>query len=76
MPLQRQIVYLGKSDSVLKFQYSEFTNNTVPMISFDFTIDISDGNIASFKGAVFEVIEATSSTLQYKVIRHFPEQTN
>jgi hypothetical protein len=75
MPLQRQIVYLGKSDSVLKFQYSEFTNNTVPIISFDFTIDISDGNIASFKGAVFEVIEATSSTLQYKVIRHFPEQS-
>ena len=40
----------------------------------EFRIDISEGNIGAFKGAVFEVIEATNATITYKVLRHFPEQ--
>ena len=73
--LQRHIEYAGKSRDVLTFIYSEFIGGMARgAFTREFRIDISEGNIGAFKGAVFEVIEATNATITYKVIRHFPEQ--
>lgn len=73
--LQRHIEYVGKSRDVLTFIYSEFIGGMARgAFTREFRIDISEGNIGAFKGAVFEVIEATNATITYKVIRHFPEQ--
>ena len=68
-----EIEYAGKSRDVLTFVYSEF-NPPHPRLSFtrEFRIDLSEGNVGVFKGAVFEVIEATNTTITYKVIRHLP----
>jgi hypothetical protein len=72
--LQRHIEYAGKSRDVLTFVYSEsFHRLARDAFTREFTIDMSEGNVGAFKGAVFEVIEATNSTITYKVIRHFPE---
>jgi|TARA_B110000211_G_C13846274_1_gene450171 hypothetical protein len=37
----------------------------------EFNVDLNDGKVAGFKGAVFEVISADNVQIEYKVIRHF-----
>ena len=72
--LQRHIEYSGKSRDILTFIYSEFIGGMARnAFTREFRIDLSEGNVGAFKGAVFEVIEATNATITYKVIRHFPE---
>lgn len=38
----------------------------------EFSIDLSEDNTGAYKGAVFEIIKSTNSTIEYKVIRNFP----
>jgi hypothetical protein len=69
---QQTIEYAGKSGSTLKFIYSEFKNDFArDAFTREFTIDTDEGNIGAYKGAVFEVIEATNASIRFKVIRHF-----
>ena len=69
---QQTIEYAGKSGSTLKFIYSEFIYGFArDAFTREFTIDTDEGNIGAYKGAVFEVIEATNSSIKFKVIRHF-----
>tara|TARA_B100000886_G_C20345398_1_gene458445 strand:- start:256 stop:369 length:114 start_codon:yes stop_codon:yes gene_type:complete len=37
-------------------------------------MDLNEGNTGAFKGAVFEVLDATNATLKYKMIRNFPQE--
>ena len=69
---QQTIEYAGKSGSTLKFIYSEFNNNlSRDAFTREFTIDLDEGNVGAYKGAIFEVIEATNFSIKFKVIRHF-----
>ncbi len=71
--LQQSIEYSGRIDSALTFIYSEFDEN-IARVAFtrEFTVDLNEGNMGGFKGAVFEVLEATNFEIAYKIIRHFP----
>ena len=72
--LQKSIEYAGRSGDTLTFFYAEFRGGAArSAFTREFTIDLSDGNVGAFKGAVFEVMEATNAAITYKVIRHFPE---
>lgn len=72
--MQKSIEYSGKSGSILTFNYVESCFNcSNQAVAREFSINLNEESIGSYKGAVFEVIEATSSTLKYKVIRHFPK---
>jgi len=65
--------YSGKSGSVLKFTYSEFIEGLArDAFTREFTVDLNEGNTGAYKGAVFEVLEATNANITYKIIRHFP----
>ena len=69
---QQTIEYSGKSDQILKFNYAEFTNGFArEAFSREFQVDLSEGNIAAYKGAIIEIIEATNVQIKYKVIRNF-----
>lgn len=69
---QQTIEYAGKSGTTLKFIYTEFINDFArDAFTREFTIDLEEGNIGAYKGAVFEVIDATNSSITYKVKRHF-----
>ena len=69
---QQTIEYAGKSGKNLKFIYSEFKHNFArDAFTREFTIDLNEGNIGAYKGAIFEVIKATNSSITYKVKRHF-----
>jgi hypothetical protein len=69
---QRTIEYLGRNGRLLKFLYSEFRDNAARVaFTREFQLDLNEGSIGAFKGAVFEVIEATNSVITYKVVRNF-----
>ncbi|MDB4631616.1 hypothetical protein OAF61_03955 [Pseudomonadales bacterium] len=69
---QRSIEYVGKQGNVLRFLYSETADGFAREAwSRDFQIDLDEGNIGAFKGAVFEVLKATNATIEYRVIRSF-----
>jgi|TARA_B110000908_G_scaffold86105_1_gene102896 hypothetical protein len=70
--LQQSIEYSGKSGSVLTFTYSEYKDKMArDAFTREFNVDLNDGKVAGFKGAVFEVISADNVQIEYKVIRHF-----
>ena len=78
--LQRQIEYVGKEGSVLNFLYTESFRGSLdqpgyfarPASSRSFIVDLSEGKVGGFKGALFEVINATNAQITYKMLRHFP----
>jgi hypothetical protein len=72
--LQKQIEYLGRSGSTLAFVYSESKGGYAKDVVFnrEFSVDLNEGNIGGFKGAIFEVLEATNFEIAYKIKRHFP----
>ena len=71
--LQRSIEYAGIQGNLVKFIYSEFKGGMArDAFTREFTIDLTGGNVGAYKGAVFEVIKATNSTITYKVVRNFP----
>ena len=73
---QQPIEYLGKSKNILKFAYSEYSDDLArPSFFREFTVDLDEGKTVAFKGAVWEVIEATNAALTYKVVRYFPSRT-
>ena len=70
----KTIEYSGKKGNLLKFIYSEYEGELAQnAFTREFEIDLSEGNIGAYKGAVFEVQEATNASIKYKVIRHFAE---
>jgi|TARA_B110000091_G_C13718812_1_gene433848 hypothetical protein len=75
--IQQSIEYAGRSGNTLTFIYAEFRGGMARSgFNREFSIDLSNGNVGAFKGAVFEVMEATNTTITYKVIRHFPTNAN
>lgn len=74
--MQRTIEYAGINGNLVKFIYSEFKDGVArDAFTREFTIDLSGDSVAAYKGAVFEVLKATNSTIEYKVIRNFPVET-
>lgn len=70
--LQQTIEYSGKSGSVLKFIYSEFKNGYArDAFTRDFQVDLNEGTVVAYKGAILEIENATNTQIRYKVIRNF-----
>ena len=71
--LQQSIEYSGRKGSLLTFIYSEFDENMArDAFTREFSVDLNEGNMGGFKGAIFEVLEATNFEIAYKIKRHFP----
>ena len=71
---QQTIEYAGKSANQLKFIYSEFNHGFArDAFTREFQVDLNEGNIAAFKGALIEIEEATNVNIRYKVIRNFQD---
>lgn len=72
--LQQTIEYAGRSGDVLKFIYSEFTNGLARQaFTREFQVDLKQGNIAAYKGAVIEIESASNASITYKVVRNFQQ---
>jgi len=76
----QKIEYAGKKGNVLTFEYIESKGKSREGVGEgrnivkQFEVDLNEGNVGAYKGAVFEVIEATNAQIKYKIIRHFPER--
>lgn len=71
---QQTIEYGGRSGDVLKFTYSEFTDGfSRQAFNREFQVDLSQGKVAAYKGAVIEIESATNSSITYKVVRNFQQ---
>ena len=69
---QQSIEYSGRSGDILKFNYAEFSEGFARQaFSREFQIDLNEGKVAAFKGAIIEIIDATNVEIKYKVIRNF-----
>jgi hypothetical protein len=76
--LNRKIEYSGKKGKLLTFAYIESKDELREgpergsNIIKEFEVDLNEGNIGAYKGALFEILDATNASIKYKVIRHFP----
>ena len=69
---QQTIEYAGRSGDILKLNYSEFSGGWARQaFTREFQVDLSEGSIAAYKGAIIEIIDATNVQIKYKVIRNF-----
>jgi hypothetical protein len=69
---QRVIEYAGRSGDILKFTYSEFKDDMArEAFNREFQIDISEGNIAAYKGAFIEIHKATNTSIKYSIKKYF-----
>ena len=69
---QQTIEYAGRNGDILKLNYSEFSDGFARQaFTREFQVDLSEGNIAAYKGAIIEIVEATNVQIKYKVIRNF-----
>ena len=69
---QQSLEYAGRSGDILKFNYSEFSDSFArEAFSREFQVDLADGKVAAYKGAIIEIIDATNINIKYKVIRNF-----
>ena len=69
---QKSIDFLGREGDYIKFLYNKFTEAWERRtFTQEFGLNIKDGNLAAYKGAVFEVQEATNVSVKYKLIRNF-----
>lgn len=68
---KRQIIYTGRSGNTLHLEYREFLNDMArPAFSQELTFDVSVEKVVGYKSALFEVIDASNTSLTYKVIQH------
>ena len=69
---QQSIEYTGKTGDKLNFTYAE-TYGDLARAPFtrNFEIDLSEGDVAAFKGAIIKIHKATNVSIIYSVIRNF-----
>ena len=69
---QQSIEYTGKIGDKLNFTYAEMYDDLARApFTRNFEIDLSQGDVAAFKGAIIKIHKATNVTIIYSVIRNF-----
>ena len=69
---QQSIEYAGKTGSKLNFTYSEFKQGFArDSFTRSFEIDLDEGDVAAFKGAIIKIHSATNVSIVYEVMRNF-----
>jgi hypothetical protein len=67
---KRELVYTGISKNVISILYREFKDEIArPAFTQDIKYDLSDSKIIGYRGARFEVTEATNVGITYKVLK-------
>jgi hypothetical protein len=69
---RQELVYNGKSGNSIKFTYREYVDNLArPAFTQEAQYDLSESNTIGFKGARIEVIKATNTNIEYKILSSF-----
>jgi hypothetical protein len=70
LSFKKELVYTGVSQKVVSILYREFNEDMArPAFSQDLKYDLSESNIVGYRGARFEIINATNQGLTYKTLK-------
>lgn len=70
---QQTLIYSGKIGDKINISYREFSNNSArPAFNNEAEYDLSESNVIGYKGALLEVLEASNTSITYKLIKNFP----
>lgn len=71
---QQTLIYSGKIGNKINISYREFSDSTArPAFNNDAEYDLSESNVIGYKGALLEVINASNTSITYKLIKNFPD---
>lgn len=69
---KQEFIYNGKVGNGLKFIYREYVDDFArPAFTQDLQYDLSESKIIGFRGLRIEVISATNTNIEYKVLNQF-----
>ncbi|WP_322003141.1 hypothetical protein [Marinobacter alexandrii] len=69
---RRTLIYSGRVGNRLKVSYREFSNNLArAAFNTEVEYDLSESNIIGYAGARLEVLKATNTEIEYKVLSNF-----
>jgi hypothetical protein len=69
---KQEFIYNGRVGDALKFIYREYINDYArPSFMQDLQYDLTEGNIVGIRGLRIEIIKATNTEIEYKVLSHF-----
>jgi hypothetical protein len=69
---KQEFIYNGRVGNGIKFIYREFVNDNVrPAFTQDLQYDLSDDSIIGIRGLRLEVVNATNTKIEYKILNHF-----
>jgi hypothetical protein len=69
---KQEFIYNGRVGSALKFIYREYIDDYArPAFSQDLQYDLAESKIIGFRGLRIEVISATNTNIEYKVLSYF-----
>ena len=70
--LRKTLIYSGRVGDRLKVGYREFSNNMArSAFSNEVEYDLSEGRVIGYSGAELEVIEASNTSITYRVLSGF-----
>jgi hypothetical protein len=70
--VKQEFIYNGRIGNAVKFIYREYLDDYArPAFTQDLQYDLSESNIIGFLGLRIEVIKATNTNIEYKVISLF-----
>lgn len=75
--IRQELIYNGRTEDSVKFLNREITGSDMLRAPFnqEVTYDLSEGSRIGFKGARFDVIEATNRGITYRVLQSFDKLT-
>lgn len=69
---EKSLLYNGKTGNTLKFSYREFSNDYArPAFTQELTYDLNESNVIGFQGMRIEVIKASNTDIEYKILNGF-----
>jgi hypothetical protein len=64
-------VYGGVAGNTVSIFYREFCDETArPAFTQDLKYDLSKGDVIGFRGARFQVLSTTNTSIKFKVLKH------
>lgn len=68
---KRELVYGGVSQNTITVLYREFMNDMArPAFSQELKYDLSKGDVIGYRGARFQVLNVTNTTIRFKTLKH------
>lgn len=71
---KQELIYNGRAGNYVKFLYRELSNDMMRApFNQEVQYDLSESSIIGFKGVRIEILNASNTTLQYRVLSSFPD---